>query len=605
MTLWLCSRNNAKRNDKLQLCRLLPVKEPIMKLFPSFALHSTKHKLLSAFCLVLLAAQVTLPSFAQKLPDTSQAMPLTTQPSVGGVPKIPSATALTQCGPAAGGMFASPPASNLCVLGSAVTVPVAALGATQYQWTCGSPPPPTGVLTMPLLLPPSVCTANKKYNGQCGSASGVASSAIPAVNLCALGTATTPTLTGANYTWSCTGILPATGATVASCTAPAPAPSIVQAVSETITVTVGMQGSVNVHANDTAPAGSVYNLAAGSTCSPVSMSALGVVSYTAPAAGQSCVVNYTVCNLGRCSTASLTVTSGSVPTSSSTPTLTVSIVQAVSETITVTAGTQGTNNVRANDTAPSGSVYNLAAGSTCSPVSISALGVVSYTAPAAGQSCVVNYTVCNSGQCSTASLTLVSSSSSFTGSSAVTTISTTFTTSTKSRFSLVAKASGGFYDVTECVKDNVTRLIWEGKTASGVRAGGNVYHNHDDVNQVQYGSDGFGNANLNPTVAQVNAAYNSVGYKNMVNGSNLCGSGGWRMPTLAELQVLYTASGGNGSNTFTMWLPNTANWTWSSTPYVGNAAYSFGSVHFLDFTNGASGIQNRLANNFVRLVRAN
>lgn len=576
---------------------------------PQFS-HSTRalSKPLAAwfvFVAVLFSFTFAPQANAQRLPDPlPRAQPREVLPSnslANPVPSLPggagrTATAVSFCGSAAGGMFPSPPMSSICAAGSVVTVPVAALGATQYQWSCGSAAPVAVINGMPLALAPSVCTANKKYNGQCGSANGVAAASVPTANLCALGTATTPTLSGTSYTWSCTGVLPATGATVASCSAPAPAPSIVQAVSETVSSTAGTEGSLNVRANDTAPMGSVYSLAAGSTCSPVSISALGVVSYTAPAAGQSCVVNYTVCNSGQCSTAALTVTSAPPPPP---------LVQAVSETISVTAGSQGTNNVRANDTAPAGSIYSLSAGSTCSPVSISALGVVSYTAPAAGQSCVVNYTVCISGQCSTANLTLVSSSSSSTGASGVTTISTTFTTPTKSRFSLVAKASGGFYDVTACVKDNVTGLIWEGKTASGVRAGGNTYHNHDDVNQVQYGLDGFGNANLNPTVAQVNAAYNSVGYKNMVNGSNLCGSGGWRMPTLAELQVLYTASGGNGSNTFTMWLPNTANWTWSSTPYVGNAAYSFGSVHFLDFTNGASGIQNRLANNFVRLVRAN
>ena len=34
-------------------------------------------------------------------------------------------------------------------------------------------------------------------------------------------------------------------------------------------------------------------------------------------------------------------------------------------------------------------------------------------------------------------------------------------------YSLVPNASGGTYAITECVKDNNTGLIWEGKTASG------------------------------------------------------------------------------------------------------------------------------------------
>ena len=36
-------------------------------------------------------------------------------------------------------------------------------------------------------------------------------------------------------------------------------------------------------------------------------------------------------------------------------------------------------------------------------------------------------------------------------------------------YSLVPNSGGGTYDKTECVKDNITGLMWEGKPASGTR----------------------------------------------------------------------------------------------------------------------------------------
>jgi hypothetical protein len=45
-------------------------------------------------------------------------------------------------------------------------------------------------------------------------------------------------------------------------------------------------------------------------------------------------------------------------------------------------------------------------------------------------------------------------------------------------FSLVPKTGGGTYDKTECVKDNVTGLMWEGKTTGGARTFGLLYTNY-------------------------------------------------------------------------------------------------------------------------------
>ena len=102
-------------------------------------------------------------------------------------------------------------------------------------------------------------------------------------------------------------------------------------------------------------------------------------------------------------------------------------------------------------------------------------------------------------------------------------------------YSTVPNPAGGSFDVTECVKDNITGLIWEGKTATGTRAGSAWYTNYDNTAQAQFLSD---SGYVNPTQMQIDAATNAVGYKNAVNTSALCGYTDWRLPTVDELQSL-------------------------------------------------------------------
>ena len=597
---------------------------------------------------------------------------------------------VVQCGAAKGGMFPSPPMSGLCAPGSVVTVPIAQLGTTQYQWTCGSPPPVPGVLTLPS-PPPEVCIANKKYNGQCGAANGVATSSAPSANLCTLGTASTPVQTGANYAWTCTGVMPATGATIATCSAPT---STVQAVSETVSAAPGSAGSMNVRANDTAPGGTVYSLAAGSTCNPISITALGVVSYTAPPAGQSCTLNYTLCNSGQCATATLTVNSAVPPPSvlnvSKTASGSARVVGLTNQfyTLAVTVANGPTSNpIHINDTLPAGIVTSGTIGSSggtltgcpasgamslagCSLAAGLANGTYNVTIPVGvgsaattgtniasisshNSNCATPNPACSattgkvlvtpaSGGLSTGttlgaaiigSATLVkvytigvtvsglpagksvvlqnngsdnltvsvngatAFSNAVQGAYAVTvltqpvgamcTVSGAVGVATASvlnipvacapsRFALVPKAVGGFYDVTECVKDTVTGLIWEGKTASGVRSGWASHSNYDDVNQAQAWT---GYANVNPTLSQVNATNNSIGYKNMVNSSSLCGSSAWRLPSKEELSLLYVAVG-PVSQTWQTWLPNVgAGIMWSNSPVSSQPDKAF-SIYF-------------------------
>ena len=204
-----------------------------------------------------------------------------------------------------------------------------------------------------------------------------------------------------------------------------------------------------------------------------------------------------------------------------------------------------------------------------------------YTTPAmsyAGNGAVYSVVVSNSA------------AGSVTSSTATLTVSKS---STPKSYGQVANASDGLHDKTECVQDNNTGLVWEGKTASGDRAGSNTYTNYDGtgVGQKTNGSTA--------SAAEIAAGSNSIGYVNSVNaGSGLCGYTDWRMPTINELQGILAS----GSPRFdTTWFPNTqANFYWSSTPDGSGANVAY-YVNFLDGYVDAD--INRQIGLHVRLVR--
>ncbi len=165
-------------------------------------------------------------------------------------------------------------------------------------------------------------------------------------------------------------------------------------------------------------------------------------------------------------------------------------------------------------------------------------------------------------------------------------------------YSEVPKPSGGYFARTECVKDNVTGLIWEGKEASGERAGSNTYTNYDDPNQPQKWD---GNAYINPSQGDIDAASNSAGYVNYVNSIALCGFTDWRLPTVDELQgVVDYGTAFPFPMVDVAWSPNVwARKHWSSSPDVGQAGFAW----FVGFYDGFVFANYRYQTNAVRLVR--
>ena len=152
----------------------------------------------------------------------------------------------------------------------------------------------------------------------------------------------------------------------------------------------------------------------------------------------------------------------------------------------------------------------------------------------------------------------------------------------------------------DCVRDNVTGLMWEVKTTtpSSLRNMNNVY--------TWYNSDPYSNGGNAGTPAATPAcntggACDTEKYVAAVNAAGLCGFSDWRMPKVDELYSLIDFSVPVPNLAIdNAYFPNAiANAYWSAAPYAGNAANAW-SVLFNLSNNGASSKAN---NAYVRLVR--
>jgi hypothetical protein len=159
-----------------------------------------------------------------------------------------------------------------------------------------------------------------------------------------------------------------------------------------------------------------------------------------------------------------------------------------------------------------------------------------------------------------------------------------------SRYSAV-----GSYPITDCVKDNRTGLIWEGKATSGQRYSVNGYTNYDSTTDLQFWT-GVGRVAATPS--DLEAATNAIGYKQVVNAIGLCGYRDWRLPTVDELKGLIVS--GVTPSIDSSWFPNTISaFYWTSSPYVDDVRYAWG----VNFFTGTVGFNLRNYTLLVRLVR--
>jgi len=135
------------------------------------------------------------------------------------------------------------------------------------------------------------------------------------------------------------------------------------------------------------------------------------------------------------------------------------------------------------------------------------------------------------------------------------------------------------YPLTSCVKDNVTGLIWEGKEATGPRAGTLTFTN--------LGNSGAGDASA---------------YRSLVNAQSLCGFNDWRLPTVEELHGLLNFGSAPGSPRISVAsFPNTASsFHWTVDPDASDAVNRAWLVYF---DGGNAGTSSRAVPFSVRLVR--
>jgi hypothetical protein len=153
-----------------------------------------------------------------------------------------------------------------------------------------------------------------------------------------------------------------------------------------------------------------------------------------------------------------------------------------------------------------------------------------------------------------------------------------------------------------CTKDNSTNLIWEVKTGDdGLRDKKKTYTNYDDMTKPQKPLSGTINF-VNPTLADIDAAGNSMGFVKAVNAIPLCGFRDWRMPTKEELSYLK-----DKVLTYPRidptYFPNTPNgldsYYWSKSTVEGNP----GSAWYVDFMMTGTSAGSRSTPEHVRLVR--
>ncbi len=158
-----------------------------------------------------------------------------------------------------------------------------------------------------------------------------------------------------------------------------------------------------------------------------------------------------------------------------------------------------------------------------------------------------------------------------------------------------------------CTRDNVSGLVWEVKTAAGLRSIAHTYTWYSTdatTNGGNNGSVGGNSCGGSLAAAPYNNACNTQNFIAAVNAlsGGLCGANDWRLPTRRELLTLVHA-GNSDSSIDAAYFPNTSiSYYLTMTTFVSDPTYawavSFGfgdiTAYYKSYVGGAR----------VRLVRS-
>ncbi len=145
-----------------------------------------------------------------------------------------------------------------------------------------------------------------------------------------------------------------------------------------------------------------------------------------------------------------------------------------------------------------------------------------------------------------------------------------------------------------CTRDNVTGLIWEVKTTSGLRSISHTY------TWFQTGSLDGNNGAASGGTCQTTGRCDTEKFAQDVNAATLCGRADWRMPHVKEL-IGIADMGRFGVAIDSTYFPNlNSNAHWSGSPAASTSsnawAVHFSTVHSRNYSRNVS--------YYIRLVRA-
>jgi hypothetical protein len=158
----------------------------------------------------------------------------------------------------------------------------------------------------------------------------------------------------------------------------------------------------------------------------------------------------------------------------------------------------------------------------------------------------------------------------------------------------------------DCVKDNVTGLVWEQKTDDGgLRDKDWSYTWYSTDSATNGGSEGYQDIRDYDTTYTESTCGNSLSkcntqaYVAALNAANYCGYSDWRMPSEEELSSIVDFGRVNPSIN-PIFSHTRSDLYWSASPYAGFNVIAW-NVYF---SGGYTGYGNKNVNHYVRAVRA-